>query len=359
MRTKSISRHAASAVVIVSALTAACGSESPPALSIGPIGYTEDQLLGLSEDRRRVLANLAGVGLAIADSTEAELGEPLVERWTDDRRVEILAAELTLERHGIGDDVLEARYLTDPEWELVVRHILFFSERWRSASHRAEAEAKAERALVSLRDGADFAETAAALSEEPGAEGRQGLLTPGRRGSWVPEFWAAALALEPGEISPVTETEYGYHILRLEDRAPVPFAEARTVVVRSVADEVDDPAAVLDAWLDDRGEGEDAEARRSAAVAEADRRSITVPAAEHDEIERAWGDEMYRWSAAFGFRYGMSSAEVGRVAMEALSDPGQGVELARRDVVARRELIERRYPPTLPDSAGTRLGRGP
>ena len=52
-----------------------------------------------------------------------------------------------------------------------------------------------------LGSGADFAETAAQLSEEPGAEGRQGLLVPGRDGLWVPEFWAAALALEPGDIT--------------------------------------------------------------------------------------------------------------------------------------------------------------
>lgn len=337
MRTKRTS------LLIAAALAVACGGDTPPALSVGPVGYTEDDLLGLSEDRRHVLANLAGVGLAVADSSDSALGAPLVEAWIDDRRLEILAAELTLEKHGVEDDVLEARYLTDPEWELVVRHILFFSERWRSSTHRAEAEAKAERALASLRSGADFAETAAALSEEPGAEGRQGLLTPGRVGSWVPEFWAAALALEPGDISPVTETEYGYHILRLEDRAPVPFDEARSTIARSVADELDDPDAVLQAWTADRGSQD---ARRTAALAEADRRSIDVPEAERAEIERVWADEVYRWSATFGFRYGMSAAEVGRVAIEALSDPGQGVELARRDVVARRDLIEQSYPPT-------------
>ena len=79
----------------------------------------------------------------MADSSTGALGAPLVEEWTEDRLFEILAAELTLESADVGDDILEAQYLTNPEWELTVRHILFFSERWRSVDHRAEAEAKA------------------------------------------------------------------------------------------------------------------------------------------------------------------------------------------------------------------------
>ncbi len=209
------------------AVLAACGEAAPPAMTVGPVAYSEDQLLGLTDARRRTLAFLTAFGLAVADSTTVELGVPLVGVWTEDRLLEILAADLTLEKNDVGDDVLEAHYLTDPVWELVVRHILFFSERWRPAPHRTEAEAKAGRALEALRGGADFAETAAGLSEEPGAEGRQGLLTPGREGSWVPEFWSAALALQPGDISPVTETQYGYHILRLEERRVVHGADKR------------------------------------------------------------------------------------------------------------------------------------
>lgn len=326
--------------VLTSSLLTACG-EAEPALQVGPISYTEDELLGLSDERRKLLANLVGVGLAIADSTGAALGAPRVSEWLDDRRLEMLAAELTLEKHGIEDAVLEAQYLTNPEWELTVRHILFFSERWRSAEHRAEAAAKADRALQSLSQGADFAETAATLSEEPGAEGRQGLLTPGREGSWVPEFWAAALALEAGQISPVTETEYGYHILRLEDRQTVPFEEARSLVARVVADQLDDPEAVLDEW---EGPAEPA-ARRAALLAEAQERALVVPGAERSEIERAWSTQMYQWSAALGFRMGMSASQVRQAALDALSDPGQGVQLARREVAADRAMIEASYPP--------------
>lgn len=321
-------------------LAGAC-AEAPPALTVGPVSFTEDELLGLSASRRQTLAYLTAFGLAVADSTTDELGAPLVDRWTEDRLLEILAADLTLERHDIGDDVLEARYLMDPEWELVVRHILFFSERWRLDEHRAEARDKADRALEALRGGADFAQTAARLSEEPGAQGRQGLLTPGREGSWVPEFWAAALALQPGEISPVTETQYGYHILRLEDRRVVPFDEARSVVARNVAAQVENPDAVLEAWMDELMT--DGASARQAALAEARSRSLSVPPGERAALERAWEDQVYQWSAALGFRYGLGPEQVGQAALAALARPQQGAELARADLVRHADLLEARY----------------
>jgi hypothetical protein len=338
-RRTSASRAALCATVFL----ASCDGQPPAALTVGAVTYTESQLLGLSDSRRRSLADLAAFGQAVADSTTMELGRPLIEDWLDDRRLEILAAELTLEKHGVGDDVLEAQYLLDPRWELVVRHILFFSERWRSADHRAAAEAKAARAMESLRGGADFAETAARLSEEPGAEGRQGLLTPGREGSWVPEFWAAALALEAGDISPVTETQYGYHILRLEDRSIVPFEEARSVQARLVAARVEDPVAVLTTWMS--ALSTDSAEARAAALAEADRRTVVVPDGERIELEREWDDIAYRFSATLGFRYGMSAAQVGDAALAALSNPAQGVSLARTELQEYRDLLDRRYSP--------------
>jgi len=319
----------------------ACSEPAPPAVTVGPVSYSEHQLLGISESRRRALADITVLALSVADSTTDELGAPLVSAWVEERRLEIVAAELVIEENGVGDDVLEAQYLVDPEWELTVRHILFFSERWRSPSHRADAEAKAERALEALRAGADFAATAAALSEEPGAEGRQGLLTPGREGAWVPEFWAAAVALEPGGISPVTETRYGYHILRLEDRKVVPFEEARSVVVRRVAERIGDPEVALEAWME-AAQTDSADAR-AAALALADRRGISVPETERTELQRRWDDMVYRWSATLGLRHGLTPAAVAEAALAALSNPSQGAELAREELASHRARFDAPY----------------
>ena len=323
-------------------ISSACGKSTPPVITVGVVSFTEDELLGLSPARRTTLAQLTALALAVADSSTDQLGEPLLEKWENDRLLDIFTAELTLMKNGIDDAVLEAHYLTDPEWELTVRHILFFSERWRDRSHRLEAQDKAGRAMELLYEGADFAETASQLSEEPGAEGRQGLLTPGREGSWVPEFWAAALSLQPGEISPVTETQYGYHILRLEDRQIVPFPEARTVVSRSVANRIEDPRAVLQAWLEDNA-GETEDVQQSKALAEAIRLNLKVPAGEIIEFERDWDDITYRWSTALGFRYGLSTSEIASAALGALASSSQNATIARNELAEHDAMLRAKY----------------
>lgn len=396
-------------------LLAACGGDAPPALTVGPVSYGSEQVLGLTPSRIRTLGHLTAFGLAVADSSTDALGAPLVGRWEDDRLLDLLAAELTLEKNDVGDDVLEARYRTDPDFELTVRHILFFSERWRTAEERAAAKAKAERALEAIRGGADFAETAARLSEEPGAASRQGLLTPGREGTWVDEFWAAASALDVGEISPVTETEYGYHILRLEARDTVPFAEARSRVALEVADRLEDPQAVLGSWIDGRTTGLDvhppepsgggagmpsdtlpdalelatwggsggeagpggtltsadwnawavtappgarpdaeairALARRRIALDEAERRKLAVAPEERARLERRWGDQAYQWSATFGFTFGAGAEAVAADALAALGGTGQGAGLARTALDEHGPLLEAYHPIHMPDGA--------
>ena len=322
--------------------SSACGENTPPAITVGSVSFTEDELLGLSPTRRTSLAQLTALALAVADSSTDQLGEPLLKKWENDRLLDIFAAELTLMKNGVDDAVLEAHYLTNPEWELTVRHILFFSERWRDPSHRSEAQDKAGRAIELLYEGADFAETASQLSEEPGAEGRQGLLTPGRQGSWVPEFWAAALNLQPGEISPVTETQYGYHILRLEDRQIVPFPEARTVVSRSVANRIEDPRAVLQTWLED-STGETEDVPQSRALAEAIRLNLKVPAGEITDLARDWDDITYRWSTALGFRFGLSTPEIANAALGALASSSQNATIARNELAEHDAMLKARY----------------
>jgi len=67
-------------------------------------------------------------------------------------------------------------------------------------------------------DGADFASMARIYSEDPGSAAKGGELGDFTRGVMFPEFEAAAFALQPGEISPIIETDAGFHILQLIKR---------------------------------------------------------------------------------------------------------------------------------------------
>ncbi len=103
---------------------------------------------------------------------------------------------------------------------------------------KAVARTKAEELLKQVRDGGDFAELARANSSCPSAAGGGDLGLFGR-GQMVPPFEEAAFALEPGEVSDVVETRFGYHIIKVtdhQDAQKVALAEAKeSIIERLVA----------------------------------------------------------------------------------------------------------------------------
>ncbi len=221
-------------LVLFACALPACGSP-PPALEVGSVRFAGDDLRGLSQPQVELLGAVAVVGEAMARGTVADAGALVLEGRVRERLVDRLREEVILERAGVSDDALRARYEGAPEYELEVRHLVVLSERWESDANRARARDTAGAALRRIAEGEPFEEVTADVSEEPGAADRGGLLRPGRRGTWVDEFWAAASALVEGEVSPVVETPFGFHVLRLERRTPLPFEEARPRVVRQVA----------------------------------------------------------------------------------------------------------------------------
>jgi parvulin-like peptidyl-prolyl isomerase len=98
------------------------------------------------------------------------------------------------------------------------------------------ARAEALRAEV-LEPGADFAAVARRASEDPGTRAQGGELGTFERRSHPPAFDAAAFALGPGQVGPVVQTEFGFHVLRVSahDAArALTFEEARPLLERWV-----------------------------------------------------------------------------------------------------------------------------
>jgi hypothetical protein len=214
-------------VLLLSIPLAACGGETAaPALRVGEVAFAADEVQSLAPAQLAALADLAALAQAVARGEAAALGEPLIERATDRARLEVLPLALGAQAMGLDEAALRAAYAQRPEWELEVRHLVRLVPRWAAPAERAAQRERAEAAWHRAAAGEDFAQLAAEYSEEPGAAEDGGRLQPGREGSWVDPFWNAALALPEGGVSPVVETEYGYHVLRLEARRAVPFEEA-------------------------------------------------------------------------------------------------------------------------------------
>jgi peptidyl-prolyl cis-trans isomerase D len=96
-------------------------------------------------------------------------------------------------------------------------HILVKAPKDAPAADRQKAKAKADALLVQLRKApATFAEVAKKNSDDPGSAERGGDLDFFGRGAMTKPFEDAAYAMKAGEISNVVESEFGYHIIRLD-----------------------------------------------------------------------------------------------------------------------------------------------
>jgi peptidyl-prolyl cis-trans isomerase D len=80
------------------------------------------------------------------------------------------------------------------------------------------ARAKAEDIEKQLKAGADFAQLAQKNSDDPGSAQQGGLLPPITKGRTVPEFEQAAFGTPKGQTTGVIRTNYGFHIIRVEDK---------------------------------------------------------------------------------------------------------------------------------------------
>ncbi len=122
-----------------------------------------------------------------------------------------------------------------------VAHILLRVNAEDPESSNEAVRAKAESLLAELRGGADFGELAKTHSQDPGSARNKGEL-PGwaEKGKLVPPFEEAAYALNPGEVSGLVRTRFGYHIITLLEKREArqqTFEEVKEPIVSALRNE--------------------------------------------------------------------------------------------------------------------------
>lgn len=123
----------------------------------------------------------------------------------------------------ITEDKIKAKYDESvkqfkTEDEVRARHILIKVRPDADTKAKADAEAKAKAILKEVQGGADFAKLAAEKSDDDGSAKQGGDLGYFPRGEMVKPFADAAFSMKKGQVSDkLVKTDFGYHIIKVED----------------------------------------------------------------------------------------------------------------------------------------------
>lgn len=138
----------------------------------------------------------------------------------------------------ISDDDLKKMYdASRNEYEQVkARHILVAfkgspaAQPGKKELTEDEAKAKAEELRKQIVGGSDFAELAKKDSDDTGSGSRGGDLGSFGHGQMVPVFEHAAFSAKVGDVTPVVRTQFGYHIIKVEQHDFAPFDQVKTAI---------------------------------------------------------------------------------------------------------------------------------
>jgi hypothetical protein len=202
----------------------------------------------------------------------------------------------TVSRNWGTEDTVAAHKMFENGDILAASHILILTK---GASPDVKAAAKKK--IASLRaqaNSSNFAALAKANSQDTPSAARGGSLGLFQKGSMVPQFEQALLALKPGEISPVVETEYGYHIIRRPT-----YDEVKTELVQaSKGRSVQQAESTFVAKLQEGGKidmRKDAAATARVVVADPDAHRSDNSAIASSAAGKFTAAELARWIATF------------------------------------------------------------
>ncbi len=214
-------------VIAAAAFAVACGAASSvdTAAKVGPTELSVTRLADIMSTAQAPLEKgvarsiaelwmnfqLAGIAAGRGDTlgTDAEIDVGL---WSaiENMRVKKLYDQVAPMWDTTSARESVDRY-NDGEMLLSARHILITVPEGATPEQVEAARTKAE-GIRARATPANFT-SLASQSDEPGAGERGGDLGLFQRGQMVPEFETAVLALNPGEISPVVRTSFGFHVI--------------------------------------------------------------------------------------------------------------------------------------------------
>ncbi len=213
------------------------------------------QILMIQGGKDEFVKRMAESKLLSVKAKRLELDKtPSYQRALDRTKDDLLAREyLNKEGEALqkklapGEGDAKAYYDKHPERfkqpdSVSVRHILVSVKQGDDQPGLSDADAKKKIAKIQaeLKKGAKFDALAKKYSDDPGSKENGGLYADADPSAWVPEFGAAARTQPLGKVGAPVKTQFGYHLIKVEDRKAarvVPFEEAKQQAERMAMQE--------------------------------------------------------------------------------------------------------------------------
>ncbi len=201
---------------------------------------------GLQPNELRVAEMMQALEEQVGGS--ANLSKSLTERGSNLEQMQGTLEEMDLARGLIERKIVPTIKVTDEELaayyaenqdtfnhddQVHARHIIFFAPEETTVQIVVDQRGKADEARRRALAGEDFGDLVKELSEDPAAAENGGDVGFFSYPQMVPTFAAAAFATEPGGISEVVRTEFGFHVINVIEKRP-----AGTIPLDEVSDDL-------------------------------------------------------------------------------------------------------------------------
>jgi peptidyl-prolyl cis-trans isomerase C len=192
---------------------------------------------------RRALAQYADQQKLLTDKVLKQAVQLNQERFLTDLALEHIdrvhaPSAKEMDKLVLAEYKANASKYETPE-QVHIHHILI-----KFGENKEDSKAKALKVLERLKNKEDFEALAKELSEDPGSGLKGGDLGVFGRGRMVKPFEEAAFSLKnPGDLSDLVESQFGYHILRLDGKMPAKQKDLKEVK-DSIAQEIFQKQAV-------------------------------------------------------------------------------------------------------------------
>jgi peptidyl-prolyl cis-trans isomerase SurA len=164
------------------------------------------------------------------DTTKAFLTEFAQYRDQQVRPTFVTDDEMLVEAQRVYDNTKAS---IGPDGLVNASHILILIPQKATEAVQQEAKRRIDSVYNALLAGADFAELAKKVSQDPGSGARGGALGLFSRNQMVKEFEDAAFALQPGELSKPVQSPFGWHVIKVTERKQLePFEHHKENILK-------------------------------------------------------------------------------------------------------------------------------